>query len=262
MDTLPPVEGLSCSLAAGTATLAIARPERRNAFTQAMYRGLGDWIVALDREPSVRCIVVRGTGGTFTSGSDIARVLEMGNAEREVHFQLVANLLTAPSRIGKPVIAAVQGVALGGGTGLAAGCDFVLAEESARFGLPEVDVGLWPCTLLPALVRAIGARKAYELALLGERVTARDAQALGLVNRVVPAEAFETELAAITAKICAASPVVVQMGKRSFQQAVDMEFQSATRAMGQVMALNSGTDDAKEGIRAFLERRKPEWTGA
>jgi enoyl-CoA hydratase/carnithine racemase len=262
MNNLPPVPGLSCSLAAGTATLAITRPERRNAFTQAMYRGLGDWIVLLDRDPSVRCVVVRGSGGVFTSGSDIAHVLEMGNAEREAHFQLVASLLTAPSRIGKPVIAAVQGVALGGGTGLAAACDFVLADESARFGLPEVDIGLWPCTLLPALVRAIGTRKAYEMALLGDRVGAREAQALGLVNRVVAAEAFEAALAAITQKICAASPVVVQMGKRSFQQALDMDFQAATRVMGQVMALNSGTADAKEGIGAFLERRKPVWTGA
>jgi enoyl-CoA hydratase/carnithine racemase len=242
--------------------LTIARPERRNAFTQAMYRGLADWIVALDREPSVRCIVVRGTEGVFTAGSDIAHLLEMGNAEREAHFQLVASLLTAPSRIGKPVLAAVQGVALGGGTGFVACCDFVLADESARFGLPEVAVGLWPCTLLPALVRVIGARKAYEMALMGDRISPQEAQALGLVNRTVPAEAFETELAAVTAKICAASPVVVQMGKRAFHQALDMEFQAATRVMGQVMALNSGTADAKEGIRAFLERRKAEWAGS
>lgn len=261
MHSLPAAEHLACTMADGVATVTLSRPERRNAFTQAMYRGLGDLIVALDREPQARCIVVRGAGGCFTSGSDIASVLEMGNAERDTHFQQVASLLTAPSRIGKPVIAAVQGVALGGGTGLAAACDFVLADDSARFGLPEVDVGLWPCTLLPALVRAVGLRKAYELALLGARIPAREAQTLGLVNRVVAPEVFEEELAAVTRRICGASPVVVQMGKRSFQQALDMEFQAATRVMGQVMALNSGTDDAREGIQAFLERRAPEWVG-
>lgn len=261
MADLDQVEHILVDVQEGVATLRIERPERRNAFTNAMYRGLADLIAALDRIPEVRCIVVRGSGGFFTSGSDIGHFLDLGAAEREAHFQLVAGMLTAPARIGKPVIAAVQGLALGGGMGLTAACDMAVAEESATFGLPEVGIGLWPCTLLPALVRAVGVRKAYELALLGQRVTAGEALRLGLVNTVVTTERFEDELRSLTAKICAASPVVVQMGKRAFQQCLDTEFQSATRFMGQVMALNSATEDARIGINAFLQRQRPQWLG-
>jgi enoyl-CoA hydratase len=243
------------------ATIRIDRPERRNAFTNDMYRAMASLLKGFDADPAVRCIVVRGNHAMFTSGSDIAHFLDLGAAEREAHFQLVAGMLTAPARMGKPVVAAVQGFALGGGTGLTAACDFAMAEEGSTFGLPEVRVGLWPCTLLPALVRAIGARKAYELALLGDRIEAKDALALGLLNRVVPAADFEQSLAFVTEQICAASPVVVQMGKRAFQQSLDTEFQSATRFMGQVMALNSGTEDARIGIEAFLQRKTPQWLG-
>ncbi|MDB5840840.1 MAG: enoyl-CoA hydratase [Herminiimonas sp.] len=258
---LPQVEHLSCAIRDGVAEIRVSRPERRNAFTNAMYRGLSDMLVALDRIDDVRCIIVRGSNGIFTSGSDIRHFLDMGAAERDSHFLLVADMLTAPSRISKPVIAAVQGFALGSATGLTAACDLAIAEEGSTFGLPEVAVGLWPCTLLPALIRAVGARKAYELAVLGERIDAQQALAAGLVNRVVSAADFETELARMAGRIAGSSPVVIQMGKRAFQQALDTEFHTATRFMGQVMALNSATEDAHRGISAFLNRTKPEWTG-
>jgi enoyl-CoA hydratase/carnithine racemase len=258
---LPSVEHISCSIRDGVAQLVVSRPERRNAFTNAMYRGLSDLIVALDRVDEARCIVVRGANGIFTSGSDIEHFLHLGAAERDAHFRLVADLLTAPARISKPVIAAIQGFALGGGTGLTAACDLVIAEEGSTFGLPEVAVGLWPCTLLPALIRATGPRKAYELALLGSRIDARQALEAGLVNRVVAAADFDRELSEITGRIASLSPVVVQMGKRAFQQAVDTEFHTATRFMGQVMALNSATEDARRGIEAFLHRAEPVWAG-
>jgi enoyl-CoA hydratase/carnithine racemase len=261
MTLIAACEHLPCEVIDGVATVRIERPARRNAFTNAMYRGMADLMLALDADPAVRCIVVRGSQGVFSSGSDIEHFLGLGAAEREAHFQLVAGMLTAPARIGKPVVAAIQGLALGGGTGLTAACDLAIAEAGSSFGLPEVKVGLWPCTLLPALVRAIGPRQAYELALLGDRISADEARALGLVNRVVPAADFEATLAQVTGRICAASPVVVQMGKRAFQQSLDTEFHAATRMMGQVMALNSATEDARIGIEAFLGRTQPHWQG-
>lgn len=261
IDELPRHDHLLCEVSRGVATLWISRPERRNAFTGSMYRTLSELIVATDRVPEIRCLVLRGTGGTFTSGSDIEHLLNLSIAEREEHFQLVADLLTAPARIGKPVIAAVQGFALGGGTGLAAACDLAIADQSACFGLPEVAVGLWPCTLLPALARAIGGRKAYEMALLGHRLRSEQALELGLVNRVAPTEGFEREVEEISARVAAWSPAAIQMGKRAFQRSTDSEFHSATRLMGQVMALNSATDDARNGIAAFLKGQRPEWAG-
>ncbi len=261
MFALSDVEQLQCDCQGGVAWVRIHRPERRNAFTNAMYRGLAQGLLALDRDDAVRCVVLRGSEGVFTAGSDVSHFLGLGAVEREAHFGLVADLLTAPARMAKPVIAAVQGIALGGGTGLTAACDLVLAQEGAQFGLPEVAVGLWPCTLLPALMRAVGPRRAYEMALLGQRLDAAQALAWGLVNQVAAPADFETELAALAQRVAGLSPAVVQMGKRAFQQAVDTEFHAATRFMGQVMALNSATEDAQAGITAFLERRTPQWSG-
>jgi enoyl-CoA hydratase len=253
------VEYLSCAIAEGVADIRVSRPKRRNAFTDDMYRGLAGWLLDLDKNPAVRCIVIRGSNGIFTSGSDVSCFLDRTSLERERHFQLVADLTTAPSRIGKPVIAAVQGFALGGGTGLTAACDLAIAEEGAVFGLPEIKVGFWPCTISPAVARAIGPRKAFEMALLGERFDAHQAETLGLVSKVVAAAEFENEVAAVARKIAAFSSVAVQMGKRAFQQSLDIEFDKAVRFMGRAMALASATDDAGEGITAFLEKRQPQW---
>lgn len=254
------VEHLSCQIAGGVAEVRVDRPERRNALTDTMYRGLTRWLLALDDDPAVRCIVIRGTNGVFTSGSDIRCFLDRTPLERERHFQLVADLATTPSRIGKPVIAAIQGFALGGGTGLTAACDLAVAEEGSVFGLPEIKVGFWPCTIAPVVVRAVGPRKAYEMALLGDRFSAEEALAIGLVNRVVPAASFEDEVGAMAARIASFSAVAVQTGKRVFQQSLDLEFEKAVRFMGRAMALNTTTDDAGEGIAAFLEKREPHWT--
>ena len=256
---MEPVEHLSCDITEGIAEIRVSRPERRNAFTDDMYRGIAGWLDDLDGDERVRCIVLRGSEGIFTSGSDINFFLDKTPLERERHFSLVADLFTAPARISKPVVAAVQGVALGGGTAIAAASDFVIAEEGSVFGLPEVKVGLWPCTLMPALVRAVGPRKAYEMAITGDRLDAHEAKAIGLVTRVATAAAFEDVLAAFTGHIASLSAVVVEMGKRAYQQCLDMEFHKATRFMGRTMALNSATEDAKEGITAFLEKRAPQW---
>lgn len=254
------VEYLHCAVADGVAEIRVERPERRNAFTDIMYAGMARWLHALDADPDVRCIVIRGAGGIFTSGSDITCFRDRTALERERHFQLVADLAIAPSRIGTPVVAAVQGFALGGGTGLTAACDLAIAEEGAVFGLPEIKVGFWPCTISPVVARAVGPRKAYEMALLGERISATDALAIGLVSRVVPAGAFEENVRAVSRRIAGFSAAAVQMGKRAYQQSLDLEFEKAVRFMGRAMALNIATDDAREGIDAFLGKRQPEWT--
>ena len=256
---MEPVEHLSLNSVEGVAEIRVSRPERRNAFTNKMYQGLAQWLVNLDGDEAVRCIVVRGSDGIFTSGSDISFFLDKTPLEREHHFSLVADLFTAPARISKPVIAAVQGFALGGGTGLSAACDFVIAEEGSLFGLPEIDVGIWPCTLMPILTRVVGPRKAYEMAVVGERMDAEEACRIGLVTKVLSKETFEDGLRDFATTLAGRSALVVQMGKTAYQQCLDMEFHKATRFMGRVMALNSASEDAKEGITAFLNKRKPVW---
>jgi enoyl-CoA hydratase/carnithine racemase len=256
------VENVEVTIEAGVATLRVVRPARRNALTNAMYHGLAALMHDCDADSAVRCIVLEGSDGVFTAGSDITAFLDKSPIEREAHFGLVAELFSAPAAVSKPVIAAVAGHALGGGTGLVAACDLAIAEEGSDFGLPEVDIGLWPCTLLPAVVRAIGARRAYELALLSRRIDAEEALRLGLIQRVVAKGTLDAEVAAMAARIAALSPLVVQMGKRAFQQSLDMEFSKATWFMGRVMALNSASADAREGISSFLEKRSPNWVGA
>lgn len=256
------VENIEVTVEKGTATLRVVRPERRNSLSNAMYKGLAALIAECGEDEAVRCIVVKGSHGIFTAGSDISAFLDKSPLEREAHFGLVAELFTAPSLVSKPVIAAVSGHALGGGTGLVAACDLAIAEEGSDFGLPEVDIGLWPCTLLPAVIRAVGARKAYELALLGRRIGAEEALRLGLIHEVVPQGRLDAAAARIAVRIAGLSPVVVQMGKRAFHESLDMEFAKATWFMGRVMALNSASQDASEGIRSFLEKRKPSWVGA
>lgn len=258
---LPPVAHLRCTLVEGVATVTIDRPAKRNAFTDGMYAGLTGWLHALGAHPDVRCIVLRGGERVFTAGSDIAYFLDRSATEREHHFRLVADLFVAPSRVPKPVIATVRGHALGGGTGLTAACDLAVATTDARFGLPEIQRGFWPCTLLPGLVRAIGARHAYDLALTGRTITAAEAQALGLVQRVVAPDAFDDTVAELAADIAAHSPAAVEMGKRTFGQFLDLPVEQATYFMGKVMALNAATEDAHEGITAFLEKRAPLWRG-
>lgn len=255
------IENIHWHVSEGVAYIGIDRPKRRNALTNAMYQGLADLIHEADRQPEVQCVVIRGANQVFTSGSDVFSFLDKSPIEREHHFDLVANLFMAPARISKPVVAAVEGFALGGGTGLAAACDLVLATEDSVFGIPEVHVGIWPCTLLPALSRAVGPRKAYEMAILGERLSARQALECGLVTRIATADEFEHRLQDMTGHIVSLSSLVVQMGKRAHQQSVDMEFQKATYFMARVMALNSASEDAKEGISAFLHKRQPTWVG-
>lgn len=256
------VENVEVTIEAGVATLRVVRPARRNALTNAMYRGLAALMQDCDADAAVRCIVLKGSDGVFTAGSDITAFLDKSPIEREAHFGLVAELFSAPAAISKPVIAAVAGHALGGGTGLVAACDLAIAEEGSEFGLPEVDIGLWPCTLLPAVVRAIGARRAYEFALLGRRIDAEEALRLGLIQRLAAKGRLDAEVAAMAARIAGLSPLVVQMGKRAFQQSLDMEFAKATWFMGRVMALNSASEDAREGIGSFLAKRSPSWVGA
>lgn len=243
------------------ATITINRPEKRNAMTDEMYIGLTRMLYELDKEPGVRAVVVRGAGKVFCAGSDINYFLGKSIVERERHFGYVADLLQAPSRISKPVIAAPRGYALGGGSALTAACDFAIATEDTVFGIPEVEIGIWPCTLSPVLVRAVGARRALELFLTARKFDAREAAQMGLVTKAVPESEWEDAIAQLCQQITGLSPLVVQMGKAAFYEMADIEYNKAIRFMSKLMAISSASEDAQEGITAFLEKRKPTWKG-
>jgi enoyl-CoA hydratase/carnithine racemase len=164
-------------------------------------------------------------------------------------------------RLGKPILAAVNGHALAGGMGLAMGCDIVIASAEATFGLPEVNIGLWPMMITPAVVRAIGPRKALELMLTGERISAEVAERLGAVNRVVPADEFDAAVEETARLLASKSPAIVRLGKDAFYASQDMTFDQALHYLQAQFSVLLQCEDVQEGVSAFMEKREPRWKG-
>jgi len=246
----------------GIATITINRPEVRNVLTGEMYQGLARHLYDLDQDDEASVIVIRGAGEkAFCAGSDVKYFMDKTILERQEHFAKVAALMQAPARISKPVIAAVRGYAFGGGCALTAASDLAIAAESAVLGLPEVDIGIFPMTIAPVIIRRVGVPRAFELMMLGERIPAPRAAEIGLVNKVVPDAEFDAEVARWATRIATFSPVAVRMGKWAFYNCVDVEYQKAIGFMGNMMTINASAEDCTEGVTAFFGKRKPVWKG-
>jgi len=246
----------------GIATITINRPEVRNVLTGGMYQGLAQYLYDLDQDEDVSVIVIRGAGEkAFCAGSDVKYFMDKTVLERQKHFAMVAALMQAPSRISKPVIAAVHGYAFGGGCALAAASDLAIAAESALLGLPEVDIGIFPMTIAPVIIRRVGVHRAFELLMLGERVPALRAAEIGLINKAVPDAEFEAEVSRWATRLAGLTPVAVRMGKTAFYNCLDLEHQKAISFMGNMMTINASSEDCAEGIAAFFGKRKPVWRG-
>jgi enoyl-CoA hydratase/carnithine racemase len=245
-------------------TIAIDRESQRNALDRAT---LGELEVAIDTaaaDPGVRVIVLRGAGDrAFCAGADLKEVLGHTSIdESRRHFGGVAKVIAAMERAPQPVIARVPGFALAGGCGLAVAADLTIASESAVLGLPEISLGLLPLMVSVPILRAVGSRKVLlDLVLTGRRVAADEALTLGLVTRVVPDDALDDEIARLCALFASLSPQALAMGKEAIYTANEMEAGAALKYLRETIVLVSRTEDAKEGITAFFEKRKPEWTG-
>ena len=176
-------------------------------------------------------------------------------------FDVCCELMETVQAIPQPVIAKVHGVATAAGCQLAATCDLVVASEEARFATPGVKIGLFCSTPMVALSRSVGQKKAMEMLLTGEFISAEEALAEGLVNRVVPAEDLEAETQKLAGRIAEASPLVVGVGKQAFYRQIEMPVEQAYAYTKEIMSFNASFADAQEGICAFLEKRKPEWKG-
>ena len=207
-----------------TRLLTLDRHAKRNALTNGLIRALLDELLAADRDDAIRCVVITGNGSAFCAGADLeesrnapdpAAVLTERNA-------LLVDLLLASQRMTTPVIAAVNGGAIGGGAGLALGCDMVVASPTARFGYPEVKHGITAALLIPNLIRQVGPKIAFELIGTGEPIGAERALALNLVNQLVPAEELLPAAFALAAKLAAFPPAAMQASKRLFYAAFDM----------------------------------------
>jgi enoyl-CoA hydratase/carnithine racemase len=253
---------LAVSDADGVARITLDRPEKRNALSLELMDELVDVLKELRGRREVRVIVIEGAGGAFSAGHDLGEMVGRDLPFYERLFDSCTELMETIHRVPQPVIAKVHGIATAAGCQLVAACDLAVAAEDARFATPGVKIGLFCSTPMVPLSRAIGRKRALEMLLTGEPISAATALEWGLVNRVVPAAELDTAVAELVAAISRSSPLTVGIGKEAFYEQVELDEHRAYDLTKSVMAMNSLAADAQEGICAFLEKRPPSWTGA
>jgi enoyl-CoA hydratase/carnithine racemase len=236
--------------------LTLNRPEKRNALNGALCRKLVAAIEEGDNDPNVGAILLCGAGKSFCAGMDLDEMLTPAEAELgEVHERL----FTIGRRVTTPMIAAVHGAALAGGTGLAANTHIVVAAEDASFGLTEIRIGLWPFVIFRAVVGAIGERRAVELGITGRIVDAKEAASMGIAHYVASASDVQARAAGIAAAVAAASPEALRRGLRFVAETRGLEYEAAGASAHRFRRELFNTPDFAEGIRAFREKREPQW---
>lgn len=243
------------------ARLTLARPRARNALSPQLLQGLLEALDRAEADAAVRVIVLTGEGErAFCAGGDLGSLgAEGGFLAGHDGRRAYAALLQRLQGVRKPTLARVNGHALAGGLGLVLACDLAVAADHAQLGTPEVDVGLFPMMLMALLQRHLGRKRALELVLTGDRLEAREALALGLLNRVVPAAELDATVAALADKLAGKSQAVLALGRRAFFTAEDMPLPLAFEHLAGQLSLNVLAEDAAEGVTAFLEKRPPKW---
>ena len=253
--------------ARGVATLTLVEPQSRNALSLL---AIDTAIVALadiEKDRGIGVVVIAAEGPAFSAGHDLKEIrahfadADSGAAYFEKLMRRCAELMTAIAQSSKPIVAAVEGIATAAGCQLVAACDLAIAGEAARFALPGIDIGLFCSTPLVAVGRAVSRKAAMELALTGQPIDARRAEAIGLVNRVVAQGRALAEAQALGETIATRSHAVVALGKRTFQRQIETTLSDGYRLASDAMVENLALPDAREGIGAFLEKRPPRWTG-
>ena len=253
--------------AGNVATLTLNAPDKLNALSDAMLAALKDAFAALETDRSIRAVILKGAGKAFCAGHDLremqaARQAPDGGAAAFADlFARCAQVMQTIPRLPQPVIAQVHGIATAAGCQLVASCDMAIAAEGTRFGVNGVNIGLFCSTPMVALTRNVPRKHAFEMLSTGTFIDASRAEALGLVNRVVPAEALEAETRSLAETVAAKLDAAVRIGKRAFYDQIQMPLAEAYDFTGAVMVGNMLLRDTNEGICAFLEKRKPDWQG-
>jgi enoyl-CoA hydratase/carnithine racemase len=255
------LRALTLSEADGAARVTLDRPEKRNALSLELMDELTAVLQAIGARHEVRAIVVEGAGVAFSAGHDLSEMVGRDLSFYQRLFDSCVALMKTIHRVPQPVIAKVHGMASAAGCQLVAACDLAVAVDDARFATPGVKIGLFCSTPMVPLSRAIGRKRALEMLLTGEPISAATALEWGLVNRVVPATELDAAVDELVAAISRSSPLTVGIGKEAFYEQVELDEQRAYDLTKSVMAMNSMAADAQEGICAFLEKRPASWTG-
>ena len=244
------------------ATITIDDPDRRNPLSNPAMAEMAAMVDRAAADATVRVIVITGAGDqAFSAGGDLSGdFVDSPIADHDARGAL-AVLLRSLRHCGKPTVARVNGHALAGGFGLAAACDVVVAVKDATFGTPEIKVGLWPMMITAVLQRVMPHKAALELMMTGRRVTADEAMRLGVVSRVVRRSDLDDAVDLVVTGLASASPLVLRLGRDAFYAVEDLDFDAAIDQLHVGLTAVAATDDAAEGVAAFLEKRRPEWRG-
>jgi enoyl-CoA hydratase/carnithine racemase len=241
------------------AELTLNRPDHLNTLDSPMADELHAALLELDADPQVRVVLLKGAGKAFCAGIDVHELPGKSALEYREWIERMERPLVAVSRMKTPVIAQVHGVAVANGMGIAAAADLVIAADNARMGLTAINVGLNCVGPVIPVARCVGRKKALELLLYGNLIPAAEALALGLVNRLVPKDELEAEARRWAAELARKSPVAVQIAKSAFYSSEDMGYAQQFAFMNEAFARLCSTEDAKEGVQAFFEKRQPVW---
>ena len=241
------------------ASITLNRPQQLNTFNTSLALELDQALLTFDADPKVRVILLKGAGKNFCAGIDVGELEGKTAMEYRAWIQRMENPLITISRMHKPVIAQVQGVAAANGAGLVAAADLAIVADNARLGLTAINVGLNCVGPVVPVMRSVGRKVAMEMLLYGDLLGAQDALSKGLVNRVVPAADLEKEAREWAALLAAKSPIAVQIAKRGLYEASDLDYYKSFDHMNELFARLCTTRDAKEGVKAFQEKRKAEW---
>jgi len=247
----------------GVATITLDEPATRNALSDELLDGLLAAFTAARDDGAVRCVVLTSAHEkVFSSGGNLAGfAAEVPLALKHAGIERFTRLFELIGRLGKPSICAANGHVLAGALGLALACDLVVAKEGVRFGTPEINVGVFPFMIMALIYRNVGRKKTTELLLLGEQVSAEEAERIGIVNRVVAAGEFDAFVADWARKLAAKSPVLMRLGKEAMFRQQDMAFGEALDFLRAQLTIAFATEDIQEGVKAFFEKRDPVWTG-
>jgi enoyl-CoA hydratase len=249
---------------AGIATIALDQPETRNALSDELLGELIEAFSAARDDPAVRCVVLTSTHEkVFSSGGNLAGFSADVPPIRK-HFETASKfprLFHLIGRLGKPTLCAANGHVLAGALGLALACDLIVARDDVRFGTPEINVGVFPFMIMALIYRNVGRKKTNELLLLGEQISAAEAERIGIVNRVLPAAQFDAAVADWAGRLAGKSPLLMRMGKDAMYRQQDMAFADALEYLQAQLSLAFSTEDIQEGVKAFFEKRDPVWTG-
>jgi enoyl-CoA hydratase/carnithine racemase len=243
------------------ATITINQEEKRNRLSYPLMRMIVDYVDEASKDDNVKVVVITGAGNkAFCSGADIgqfeaAEIMTSRNTLLDAYTQLCL----VWTRLGKPSIARVCGYALAGGCGLAMFPTFTIAAENAVFGVPEIKVGTWPMIVMATLFRVVGRKKGLEMCFTGDFIDAREAERIGMVNKVVPLDKIDDEVSLLCDKLKSLSATTMGMGLEAFYTMSDMGYNTATKYLREMAAVLTKTKDTIEGTRAFVEKRKPVW---